>query len=73
MHRQSRLTASSDLSHCKYDFILVFLACSRERIELKRVNPRLFPTHSAPESEWAKAEIVLKISNSVFERNQVDS
>ncbi|KAG5605933.1 hypothetical protein H5410_027425, partial [Solanum commersonii] len=27
---------------------------------LKRVNPSPFPTHSAQESEWAKAEVVLK-------------
>ncbi|KAG5611033.1 hypothetical protein H5410_022314 [Solanum commersonii] len=38
----------------------------------KRVNPRPFPTHSTRESEWAKAEVVLKCCNSVFERNRVD-
>ncbi|KAG5614988.1 hypothetical protein H5410_014812 [Solanum commersonii] len=37
------------------------------------VHPRLSPTLSAGESEWAKAEAVLKCGNSVFERNRVDS
>ena len=27
--------------------------------QLERVNPRPSPTHSARESEWAKAEVVL--------------
>ncbi|KAG5610096.1 hypothetical protein H5410_021377 [Solanum commersonii] len=36
------------------------------------VNPRPFPTHSARESEWAKAEVVLKSGNSMFERNRID-
>ncbi|KAG5599666.1 hypothetical protein H5410_031036 [Solanum commersonii] len=44
-----------------------------KKLELKRVNPRLFPTHSARGSEWAKVKSVLKSGNSVFERNQVDS
>ncbi|KAG5605188.1 hypothetical protein H5410_026680, partial [Solanum commersonii] len=39
---------------------------------LERVNPSPFPTHSTRESEWAKAEAVLKIGNSMFDRNQVD-
>ncbi|KAG5571353.1 hypothetical protein H5410_061119 [Solanum commersonii] len=42
-------------------------------VQLERVNPRPFPTHSARESEWAKGEVVLKSGNSVFKRNQVDS
>ncbi|KAG5584875.1 hypothetical protein H5410_045309, partial [Solanum commersonii] len=42
-------------SNCKYDFILVFL------VHLERVNPSPFPTHSARESEWAKAEVVLNV------------
>ncbi|KAG5615167.1 hypothetical protein H5410_014991, partial [Solanum commersonii] len=64
---------------CKYDFILVFLAFSRERgrktkatkliaggigstwVQLERVNPSPSPTHSARESEWAKAEAVLHV------------
>ncbi|KAG5606214.1 hypothetical protein H5410_027706 [Solanum commersonii] len=37
-------------------------------VQLERVNPRPFSTLSARESEWAKAEVVLKSSNSVFER-----
>ncbi|KAG5590487.1 hypothetical protein H5410_041001, partial [Solanum commersonii] len=41
-------------------------------VQLERVNPRLFPTHSAQESEWAKAEVMLKSGNSVFERNRVN-
>ncbi|KAG5631569.1 hypothetical protein H5410_003286, partial [Solanum commersonii] len=40
---------------------------------LERVNPRPSPTLSARESEWAKAEVVLKSGNSVFERNRVYS
>ncbi|KAG5580479.1 hypothetical protein H5410_051106 [Solanum commersonii] len=50
---------------CQYDFILVF---DRERaggigstwVPLERVNPSPSPTHSARESELAKAEAVLK-------------
>ncbi|KAG5580416.1 hypothetical protein H5410_051043 [Solanum commersonii] len=42
-------------------------------VNLERVNPRPFPTHSARESKWAKAEVVLKSGNSVFKRNRVDS
>ncbi|KAG5589813.1 hypothetical protein H5410_040327 [Solanum commersonii] len=42
-------------------------------VQLERVNPRYFPTHSARESEWAKVEAVLKSDNSVFKRNRVDS
>ncbi|KAG5610108.1 hypothetical protein H5410_021389, partial [Solanum commersonii] len=42
-------------------------------VQLERVNPRPFSTHSARESELAKAKVVLKSGNSVFERNQVDS
>ncbi|KAG5571657.1 hypothetical protein H5410_061423, partial [Solanum commersonii] len=44
-----------------------------KKLELERVNPRIFPTHLARESEWNKAKAVLKSSNSVFERNRVDS
>ncbi len=29
-------------------------------VQLERVNPSPSPTHSARESEWAKAEVVLK-------------
>ncbi|KAG5605364.1 hypothetical protein H5410_026856 [Solanum commersonii] len=42
-------------------------------VQLKRVNPRPFPTYLARESEWAKADAVLKSRNLVFERNRVDS
>uniref|UniRef100_M1DPW3 Integrase core domain containing protein n=1 Tax=Solanum tuberosum TaxID=4113 RepID=M1DPW3_SOLTU len=42
-------------------------------VQLERVNPRPSPTHTTRESEWAKAEAVLKCCNSVFERNRVDS
>uniref|UniRef100_M1DYB1 Gag-pol polyprotein n=1 Tax=Solanum tuberosum TaxID=4113 RepID=M1DYB1_SOLTU len=36
-------------------------------------DPKPSPTLSAQESEWAKAEDVLKYNNSMFERNRVDS
>uniref|UniRef100_M1ALB9 Uncharacterized protein n=1 Tax=Solanum tuberosum TaxID=4113 RepID=M1ALB9_SOLTU len=42
-------------------------------VQHERVNPRPFTTHSTRESEWANAKAVLKCSNSVFERNWVDS
>ncbi|KAG5571871.1 hypothetical protein H5410_061637 [Solanum commersonii] len=42
-------------------------------VQLERVNPRPSPTLSARETEWDKAEAMLKYSNSVFERNRVDS
>ncbi|KAG5611013.1 hypothetical protein H5410_022294 [Solanum commersonii] len=42
-------------------------------VQLERVNPRPSPTLSDQESEWAKAEVVLKSGNLVFERNQIDS
>uniref|UniRef100_M1DC96 Uncharacterized protein n=1 Tax=Solanum tuberosum TaxID=4113 RepID=M1DC96_SOLTU len=41
-------------------------------VQLERVNPRPSPTLSTRESEWAKAEVVLKSGNSVFERNRID-
>uniref|UniRef100_M1DF02 Integrase core domain containing protein n=1 Tax=Solanum tuberosum TaxID=4113 RepID=M1DF02_SOLTU len=31
-------------------------------VQLERMNPSPFPTHSAPESEWAKAEFVLNVA-----------
>ncbi|KAG5585768.1 hypothetical protein H5410_046202 [Solanum commersonii] len=42
-------------------------------VQLKRVNPRPSPTHSARQSESAKAKVVLNCCNSVLERNRVDS
>ncbi|KAG5585592.1 hypothetical protein H5410_046026, partial [Solanum commersonii] len=39
----------------------------------RRVNPRPFLTHSARESEWPTVKVVLNCSNSVFQRNRVDS
>ncbi|KAG5580599.1 hypothetical protein H5410_051226 [Solanum commersonii] len=41
-------------------------------VQLERVNPSPFPTHSSQESEWVKEEALLKSGNSVFERNRVD-
>ncbi|KAG5611015.1 hypothetical protein H5410_022296 [Solanum commersonii] len=40
---------------------------------LEKENHRPSPTLSARESEWAKAEAMLKSGNSVFERNRIDS
>uniref|UniRef100_M1DVA0 Uncharacterized protein n=1 Tax=Solanum tuberosum TaxID=4113 RepID=M1DVA0_SOLTU len=42
-------------------------------VQLESVNPRPSSILLARESEWAKAEVVLKCCNSVFERNRVDS
>ncbi|KAG5585109.1 hypothetical protein H5410_045543 [Solanum commersonii] len=42
-------------------------------VQLERVNPKLSPTHSAQESEWTKAKVVLHCRLSVFERNWFDS
>ncbi|KAG5580605.1 hypothetical protein H5410_051232, partial [Solanum commersonii] len=42
-------------------------------VQLKRVNPKPFSTHSARESEWTKAKAVLNICLLVFEKNQFDS
>ena len=32
-------------------------AIGRRQAQLERVNPSPFPTHSAQESKWAKAEV----------------
>ncbi|KAG5630849.1 hypothetical protein H5410_002566, partial [Solanum commersonii] len=48
------------------------LVYQRSRLTTLSVNPRPSPTHSTRESEWAKAEIVLKCYTSVFLRNRVD-
>ena len=32
----------------------------RHEVQLERVNPSPSPTHSARESEWDKAEVVIK-------------
>ncbi|KAH0636443.1 hypothetical protein KY289_036358 [Solanum tuberosum] len=42
-------------------------------VQLERVNPKPFSTHSARESEWTKAEVVLHCCLLVLERNQFDS
>uniref|UniRef100_M1DFJ6 Orf147a protein n=1 Tax=Solanum tuberosum TaxID=4113 RepID=M1DFJ6_SOLTU len=37
----------------------VVVGLGQHKVQLKRVNPSPSPTHSARESEWAKAEVVL--------------
>ncbi|KAG5571355.1 hypothetical protein H5410_061121, partial [Solanum commersonii] len=41
-------------------------------VQLERVNPKLFSTHSAQESEWTKAKDMLHCCLLVFVRNQFD-
>ncbi|KAG5610260.1 hypothetical protein H5410_021541 [Solanum commersonii] len=38
-------------------------------VQLSRVKPKPSPTHSARESEWTKAKVVLHFRLLVFERN----
>uniref|UniRef100_M1E0G4 Uncharacterized protein n=1 Tax=Solanum tuberosum TaxID=4113 RepID=M1E0G4_SOLTU len=42
-------------------------------VQLERVNPKPSPTHSARESEWTKAKVVLHCCLLVFDRNRFDS
>ncbi|KAG5595633.1 hypothetical protein H5410_036865 [Solanum commersonii] len=78
MCRRSQLIAPNDTPQPKFlntintfvfelNEIPVFIGSSW--VQPKRVNPRPSPTLSARDSEWAKAEDVLKCGNSVFERN----
>ena len=39
------------------------MGVDRHEVQLERVNPSTSPTHSAQESEWAKAEVVLHVAS----------
>ncbi|KAG5580437.1 hypothetical protein H5410_051064, partial [Solanum commersonii] len=83
--RRSRLTAPNSPSQHKFlntintclNFVFelneIPVVIGSSWFQLERVNPRPSPTLSARESEWAKAEVVLKCGNLVFKRNRVDS
>ncbi|KAG5576077.1 hypothetical protein H5410_056211 [Solanum commersonii] len=55
------------IDSCKYKFIYVFSACSRERsrheVQLERVNPSPMSTHSTRKSEWVKVYAGLHAAN----------